>query len=753
MIIRPLSVLKYYRHKRRTVNIVFTITFLGVFLQCALLIFATTCVKANIENPFKILRQVALAGLVKPTRENRQALVRRLNQQSSVAKVTPVIMTNISITSGMGNGWLMFLKKPEFKPLMRTFQLRLIQGRLPRAGTSEVILPWRFAANKGLKIGDHFSGKLLSHGLIARQYQLSGLCDGQMMVGFADLDRYCHDCQFSEEKAGILVIPRPGQLAPVKQYLNNLNQKEPTVTTTSKGEKSIQNEINQIFLQANILILFITVIVTLCAGFLFYLYFYQRRSEIGILETLGHTKQLIIGRAFGEIAALNLLAFGSALGLSLLGGWTVNQFLFAARGIELVFWYPANLLKLGSTPLFITCCSFIPVWRMIKKVDPISIVEGSGEFASHGAKTKHPLSARNYFRHNQRPVGAILSVIFLSSILQSAFLVFYTSSVRLSQRCEAELWNTIAYTNLLKHSPEKLSQLRNSLTRERSIARVIPFNRTQLTFNGIAGHSVNLLAVATNEISPVMRALRLKLVAGRLPAAACEVLLHRQLAANHRLKIGDRLNNISKLRLVGLIDGEIILGLGALKYPSNDWRYSKNNLPLLVIPRKNQFGEMNHFLAALKQKNQNLKTSTSDPNSTDVVDRVSPFLIVYWTVASVVSICVGFLFYLHFYHRRSEFGMLAALGHTRPMIIGRVLREIITLTLSGLGLGLTLTYLVYWALSGTDLFKRHLPLVLWGPGYLAQLLPFFLGIIFGSLIPVWRMLGKVDPIAMIEGEE
>jgi ABC-type antimicrobial peptide transport system permease subunit len=756
MITRPLSVWKYYRHNRRKVNIVFVITFLSIFLQYALLIFATTCVKTNIENQLEILRKVAIVGLVKHTRQNRQALIQRLNQQSSVARTMPFMLTDITM-SGMGNGWLMFFKNPEFQPLMQTFQLSLIQGRLPRAGTREVVLHWRFAANKGLKIGDHFSGKLfLSYGLTTQQYQLTGLFDGQTMMGFADLDQYFQDYQFPEEKAGVLVIPQPGQLAQVKQVLERLNQKETIVATTSKVESTIRSEINRIFREANTLILLITGIATLCAGFLFYLYFYQRRTEIGVLEALGHTKQRIIGRAFSEILALNLLALGSALGLSLIGGWAINHFLLAARGMELVLWDSGNLLKLCSTPLFVTCWSLMPVWRMIKKVDPVSIVENNVELASDEAKTKHPLSTWNYFRHNQRRVGAVLSVIFLSSILQSAFLVYSTSAVRLSQRCEAELWNVIAYAypNLIKPSSEQWSHLRNTLAHHRSVARTIPYNCTKLTFNGIAGCSAYLLAVDAHEIPPIMQALHLKLVAGRLPAAnSYEVLLHRQLATNQRIKIGDRLTNDPKLRLVGLVDGEIILGLGNLKYLTNDLHNSKNDLPLLVIPQKNQFSELNHYLATLIQKEQNLMASTSAQRSSDVVDQINPFIIVYWTIATVVTLCVGFLFYLYFYQRRSEFGMLEAIGHTRPMIIDRVLREIFTLTLFGFGLGLTITYLVNWALNSTELFKRNLPLILWDPSYPWELLSLPLLIVFGSLIPVWRLLTKVDPIAMIEGAE
>lgn len=130
------------------------------------------------------------------------------------------------------------------------------------------------------------------------------------------------------------------------------------------------------FLMTHSLYLMITVILTLSAVFLFYLYFYQRRPEFGLLEALGHTRQMLITRAFTEIYTLNLLGFGSALTVFLIGGWAINHFLLATQGVTLRLWEPAYFFKLVSTPVFVTYCSIMPVWRLLRKVDPISMLKG-----------------------------------------------------------------------------------------------------------------------------------------------------------------------------------------------------------------------------------------------------------------------------------------------------------------------------------------------------------------------------------------
>jgi ABC-type antimicrobial peptide transport system permease subunit len=752
--LKPLSIWRYYQLNRRKVNIVFAITFLSIFLQCVLLIFATSAMRLNLETPLEFMRTVTFVELIEPTTEERNRLIQLLNKQLAVAKVIPFEINDITI-SGIGSAYFLFFKSAEIKPMMQTLHLNLIRGRLPRPGSREAVLHWRVAANKGLKIGDHFNGKISEDNLSTEEYQLTGVLDGKTMIGFADLDKYYQDCQLAEEKSPLLILPQPGQLAQVKLSLKLLKEKMPILATTSGTEGLMKIFINNILLLVNIIYLLVTGIVTICAGFLFYLYFYQRRSDFGLLEALGHTRSMVIGRAFREILVLNLLAFGSALAVSIIGAWAINRSILQARGLALVIWDTDYLIKLLSTPLFVACCSLIPVWRMLKKVDPVSTVERAGQFSISKAATNKPVSAWNYFRNNQRSVGTVFTVTLLSIVLQVALLIYVTSTIQLYQRLELEPWKALTYIYQIGGSREKLSHIRSILDEHRFIDKIIPFSSFELTIKGVPLSIPHIINMDSSDILPVMQALDLKLIKGRLPVAdSYEVALHWQLAANRRMQIGDCFGPFSKFRVVGLLDGKTILGFSTLEYVTNDFRYSKNNLPLLVIPKKDRLDEVKYYLAYLAQKNTTLYTSTRDEKSSQeyLGYIVALSIVVYLTITIIITLCVGFLFYLYFYQRRSEFGLLEALGHTRRMILCRVFQEIFRINLLGFGLGLIVTCLGGWVLNRMVFINCGLPLVLWESSYFWKLLPIPLLITICTIIPVWRMLAKTDPILMIEGE-
>jgi ABC-type antimicrobial peptide transport system permease subunit len=749
---KPLSVWKYYQHNHRKVNLVFAITFLSVFLQYALLVYVTTRINLTLETPLKFFRTVSVVKLVKPTREKRNTIIKLLKQQATVAKVIPFNDSNIPI-SPLGDSMLIYLKSPEIKPLMRTLNLNLTQGRLPKPGSHEVVLHWRIAANKRLKIGDCFSKKLSDDGLLAKKYQLTGLIGGKRIMGFADLDQYLQDRQLSEEKLALLIVAKQGKQAQVKQYLKQLSQKNNKISTAAGVESYILNSISDTFRMVNTIHLVITGIIAICTGFLFYLYFYQRRTEFGLLKVMGHTQPMIVGRSFIEILVLNLLGFGGALGIALIGGWFLDGFVFQTRGLSLTLWEPDYLLKLSSTPLFITCCSLMPVWRMLKKIDPISIIERAG--SKTVLKTGKPLSNWKYFCNNQRLVAIVFLVTFLSCILLDALLNYTISLLRLEQRSDMEPWTAITYTGFITNSPKKLGYLRKLLDKHPSIVKVLPYLRSTTKMNGVDVNSPSVFYLNTKEIQPVMTVLKLKLIKGRLPTpGSYEIVIHWQLAANWGIKIGDPVNK-SRFRLVGLLEGKSILGLANLERLASQIYLSNNNLDLLIIPKKGQLGQVKLYLSQLQQKEQEIVSSVSEEQiRREETGELNMIInVVYLMITGIVTLCVSFLYYLYFFQRRPEFGMLEALGLTMPMIISRAFREIFKINLLGFLLGSATTYCGAWFLNNTVLNKCGLPLVLLDPSYPGRLLPIPLVITFCSLIPVWRILTKADPIAMIEGEE
>jgi ABC-type lipoprotein release transport system permease subunit len=374
--IKPLSAWMYYRNNQKKVIVVFIVTFLSVFLQSALLVLATTMINfiqaATIE-PYSLLTGIIINS--NHYKETRNHLRRLLDQNQAVSKVVPVGSIETS-AYGLNYATVLLLKAKDIKPVIDYLNLTLIKGRLPTPGSHDVILHWKLAANKGLKIGDHFGSKISQSELSEGEYRLVGLLDGKSIIGFSDLDTYCSEHQLSEYDPMDLIIPQKGRIAQVKIYIEYLARKDNRLSTLIAYEVSHRNVINSIIMALNAIYLMITGIVAVCVSFLFYIYFFQRRSEFGLLEALGHTRQMVVGKAFLEIAGINLLGFMGGLVVAVLSEWALSSFILMDRGLPLVLWDQSYAFKLISTPLFVTFISLLPVWRMLKKVDPIAIIEG-----------------------------------------------------------------------------------------------------------------------------------------------------------------------------------------------------------------------------------------------------------------------------------------------------------------------------------------------------------------------------------------
>jgi ABC-type lipoprotein release transport system permease subunit len=383
---KPLSIWRYYRNNRKKVSIVFFIAFFGIIAQCALLIDTTT--RLNLYQAMLPLQPFAYAfsadGNIQQSPGYQNRLQQLLEKHPAISKALLFSMTKTEIDGVPA--CIILLRPKDIKPVMHSMQLTLIRGRLPAPGSREILLHWKIAAYRGLKIGNYcdkdskFGYKPFIRafgGLLPGDNKLVGLLDGDSIVGFSDLDTYNHDMHFSQGSASWLVIPKKGQLARAKSYLAKCIQKDQELHTSTVYENTQNNITHFTVMLLNIFDLIITGVISLCVSILFYIYFYQRRPEFGLLEALGHTREMIVGKAFLEIAVINILGFCIGVLSALLCGWVLNHFIYMERGLPLVLWDQSYIFRLLATPLVVTLISLLPVWRMLKKVDPITIIEGA----------------------------------------------------------------------------------------------------------------------------------------------------------------------------------------------------------------------------------------------------------------------------------------------------------------------------------------------------------------------------------------
>ena len=374
----PLSIIKYYlNNKKKFLSVFISIvlsTFLLYIVQMLINSVFLTTYNAFVE-PQKYYSSITNKGSLLD-----EKVLKEIRSIEYVDKVIPWVFryTNFYSNIGGNTGTKVFtVKHEDMLELMSDFKLTLKEGRLPEPGTKEIAIHYLLARNKKLKIGDKIGSNLDKEEIIQGERTIVGLIQGKSIVSFDSLETWLKDNQVSfEYMLGMIILPKDGQAQQLNRHLESLYLPGLEVRTFNLINSQNIRDTENIKIILTFISILVIVIVSFCTGFLCFIYFSQRRSEFGLLNAIGYSKQQVVNRAFGEISGINIIGFIAGITLSLLVGLLINLISYAPRGQILEVWDLNNIMKAACIPLFVTLFSIVPVWRMLKKLDPISIIEG-----------------------------------------------------------------------------------------------------------------------------------------------------------------------------------------------------------------------------------------------------------------------------------------------------------------------------------------------------------------------------------------
>ena len=375
---KPLSIIKYYQNNRKR--------FLSVLISVTLSVILLYTVQMVIGSSFRLGHNLYVEpkkyfSTISPKGEvlNR-SIITTIEHTSGVERVIPCIFDSTSIRAGIGSNYsatIYSIESEEMTKMMELLDLKVKSGRLPVAG-NEIILHKQVAANKGLKIGDRIGRMISKEESLPGVYRVVGILDGEYILSFAPIKHYILTYHLPYEYIyGGIIFPKNGALDEMNQALESMvpsNYQINTINTERAWLKISEGKVN---LFITLVCTFIILIVSSCIGFLCYIYFTQRRSEFGLLWAIGYSRQKVINRAFAEINGINLLGYVLGVLLSILVGFLLNITYFIPIGDSLDIIDIRYMLGAACSPLFVTLFSLIPIWRMLKKLDPISIIDGS----------------------------------------------------------------------------------------------------------------------------------------------------------------------------------------------------------------------------------------------------------------------------------------------------------------------------------------------------------------------------------------
>lgn len=374
----PLSIFKYYYNnkKKRFLSIFISVTLSVLLLYTIqMVIFSSFNSGYNLSvEPKKYYSVIIPKGEVL-----NKKIITSIAATEGVDRIIPCVFDYTTFKAGIGSNYssaILSLGKDDITYIMDLLKLKLINGRLPRSG-NEIVLHKQVAKNKNYKIGDYIGRMVSKDESLPGMYLIVGIIDGKSMVSFAPIERYINVYNLPYEYIyGGIILPKSDSLPEMNAALESMQPDNFQIDTLNIRLDWQQDYTSKINVLLTVISTLVIIIVSSCIGFLCYIYFTQRRSEFGLLWAIGFSRQQVINRAFAEVNGINIIGFLCGLLLSFLAGLILNYGYFIPIGDPLQVVNAQYMLGAACSPIFVTLFSLVPIWRMLKKLDPISIIEG-----------------------------------------------------------------------------------------------------------------------------------------------------------------------------------------------------------------------------------------------------------------------------------------------------------------------------------------------------------------------------------------
>lgn len=785
----PLSPLTYYvRHKRQTL-LLLTLVALMTLGVCAMVRLLDS-VSENYEIAGNFLTRVSLVSAKGPALD--PGIVAQIRAHPDVAQVIQEKGLGISLPPIISEHHLFGVTETDMQMLMDVCDLRLREGRLPRPSTNEMALSEEMVNAMGIEIGDridrtvgrNWSGESW-YDAIPAPLELVGVLEGigtgtSVRMGFVS-----HEYVSNHELFGppwmpsLIVIPLQDRKAEVDEFLVTeiASQRTTVMTHGLLSEKGI--ELSLFFYSIlGVVNVAVAIVMALVVGVINRISQTKRLEELGVLNALGHSSGQLVRRL--TLEAVGLTGVGWAVGLVL--SWSLYSVLrvglYEPRGLVLSL---ADLTPIWFSlpvPLVTVVVVALSTRRTFARLDAVAIVE-RGKLGTERAADKRleakrssirPLSSWTFYQRHRRR-GLVLLATMALMILGVSFPAFLFAPMGDAMMAFAEPLRQIGIVTPRMGSFVD-SGVALQVRTHPAVSQVIPAVELDLAVQvPPLGWPISVYGVSEGDLQTLINLYGMQVVEGRLPRSrANEVVLSEAVALNRDLHVGDKVGQPveeadkgipTEMVIVGILSrpsqgrgkDDLWWGFASYEYLTSHELYASHPMHLLVIPKEGQKLEMDAWLR--EEVNPELvEAYTFEWMRMNYRLLALLFLAVFGIVeviiAAVAALALAVLSYVFFAQRRQEFGVLHAIGHSRPWLVLRTVRE----TASTIGVAwLSAAVICGLALVGVQLglyAPRGLSLNFFNPVPWLFTLPIPVAVIAASGGLVTRMLRKLDPVAVIE---
>jgi putative ABC transport system permease protein len=382
----------------------------------------------------------------------------------------------------------------------------------------------------------------------------------------------------------------------------------------------------------------------------------------------------------------------------------------------------------------------------------------------------NPLSPLTYYRRHRRHAALLLGLVGLATagVYLAAALTWgiFVEPLRVNRRFLSRFSLVLPEAYEGEPDPAVAAQIRANP----DVERVIPTLSLQIGLPevmGGGGTRFELLALAQEDVAYVMERCGVHLREGRLPDPRTNgIALSWEVAANLGLQVGDTMhsadnpqlfgNLVDPFEVVGILEGDVRLGLLSYEFVRSHETYSGRSLDLLVTAREGREEAIEGFL---EEQVRSGGTGVWTYRwlvalvAQEVRTMVSLAVPVVAVVSLVITLVVGAINRIALTRRLAEFGLLHAVGYGRRQLTRRVAAETAVLASAGSALGVALAWLALFVLRAFLFQPRgyDLGVVALTPSLLAAPVP--LSVIGSIYAGLRRVFCRLDAVAIVERRE
>jgi ABC-type antimicrobial peptide transport system permease subunit len=717
-------------------------------------------------------------------------LVSQIRTHPDVARVMQEMGLFVTWPPISGSSHLFGLSESDMPVLLDVCDLRLVEGRLPRPHTNELVLSETMANGAKVWIGDEIGRA--SNGdwfaAIPSPLVVVGVLagDGPDPASSPPLAIVSYEYVRDHERfapfwaPGLVIVAREGREDAVSAFLEEAISPYAKVWTNRQLQARIKRVSRNFHLMFGAVDGLVVVGIALVVGITNRMVLSRRLAELGLLHAVGHGKDSLVRRLALETTVLAVL--GWVVGLALAWGLLalIRAIVYEPYGVNLSL---ANLAPVWfSIPVPVAAIASV-VWnarRTLDRLDAVAIIERD-QLSMEGRQQRtanreralrsvdKPLSSWTfYLRHRRRGLALTLTIGVM--ILGVAFPAFIFGPMMDAWVALFEHLRQVSLISPLAEltvDPAVIAQIRERV----DVAGVLPAIRLQVRVDvpPMAHPLVPVYGVSAHDLQTLISLYGVRVTEDRLPQPRTnEIVLSEALAQNRGWRVGDRIGRAhdgregddlpSEMFVVGILSSkpgqeDLWMGFASLEYLSSHEFYVSRPIHLLVLPKAGHKDEMDAWLET-SVASALTAVQTFDGMQTEFRLAMWIVLVVLGIVESIIAVvaavALAILSYTFFNQRRDEFGILHAVGHSRRWLILRTLGESSSVVAVAWLLGAVLCGIGLVCMQAAAFAPKGMAFNVLNPAPWAFTLPMPVAVVAVGTGLVAQMLRRLDPVAVIE---